>query len=103
MLSERYIKIIYKIIEHYGVEHQKKKVIEELKELIEEVEKDLAGHYNEKDMTLEYSDVVNMLIQLAIMNGLSVEKIKGGIEYKLLRQEERMENEIKRNIRRISD
>ena len=98
MLSERYIKIIYKIIGHYGVEHQKKKVIEELEELIDEVKKDLAGHYNEKDMTLEFSDVINMLIQLAIINGLSVEKIKGGIEYKLLRQEERMENESKTEL-----
>ena len=48
-------------------------------------------------MTLEYSDVLVVLIQLAIIKGLSVEKIKAGIEYKLERQKERMKNESKRN------
>lgn len=97
MLSDRYVKIIYKIIEHYGEEHQKRKVIEELQELIEEIEKDLEGNYNETDMTLEYSDALVVLIQLAIINNLSVEKIKAGIEYKLERQKERMKNESKNN------
>ena len=44
-------------------------------------------------MTLEYSDALVVLIQLAIIKGLSVEKIKAGIEYKLERQEKRMKNE----------
>ena len=103
MLSDRYIKIIYKIIEHYGEEHQKRKVIEELQELIEEIEKDLAGNYNETDMTLEYSDVLVVLIQLAIIKGLSVEKIKAGIEYKLERQEKRMNNEKNKDLNCMSD
>lgn len=95
MLSERYYKILTDIIKHYGIEHQKRKVIEELQELIDEVKKDLEGNYNETDMTLEFADVLVVLIELALMNELSVEKIKAGIEYKLERQKKRMEEDNK--------
>lgn len=54
-------------------------------------------------MTLEYSDVLVVLIQLAIIKGLSVEKIKAGIEYKLERQEKRMNNEKNKDLNCMSD
>lgn len=48
---------------------------------------------NEEEITLEISDVIIMLMQLMFIYGIDPDKVLGGIEYKLQRQKERMDNE----------
>ena len=67
-----YFKKAYeKIIEFYGVKHQKEKAIEELKELICEIEADAEGDYSEKQMVTEIADVLNMCDQLMIIYNIN--------------------------------
>lgn len=91
MLDEKYIKIIKEIINHYGKEKQVLQSIEEMSELTKELLKNInRNRENETEIILEMADVIIMIIQLIEIFGIDREKILGAIEYKLLRQEERM-------------
>lgn len=91
MLDEKYIKIIKEIINHYGKEKQVLQSIEEMSELTKELLKNInRNRENETEIILEMADVIIMIIQLIEIFGIDHEKILGAIEYKLLRQEERM-------------
>ena len=98
MLSEKYIKIIQDIINHYKKEDQVLQAVEEMSELTKELIKNINRNKdNEKEITLELADVQIMLMQIMIIYDIDPNKVLGGIEYKLLRQKERIENESKRN------
>jgi hypothetical protein len=59
---------IYKqVINHFGVEHQVKKAIEELEELQVELRLSLTGAGIEDNTKSEMADVYNMLEQLKII------------------------------------
>ena len=64
------------------------------KELIKNINR---NKDNKKEIILEISDVIIMLMQIMIIYDIDTDKVVGGIEYKLLRQKERIENENKRN------
>ena len=64
------------------------------KELIKNINR---NKENEAEITLEIADVIIMLMQIMIIYDIDPNKVLGGIEYKLLRQKERIENESKRN------
>ena len=92
MLDEKYIKIIKEIVSSYGKERQVLQSIEEMSELTKELLKNINRNKDNKtEITLEIADVIIMIIQLVDIYGIDREKILGAIEYKLLRQEERME------------
>ena len=94
MLEEKYIKIINEIINHYGKEKQVLQAIEELCELILALIKNINRNKdNETEIILEMADVTIMLSQLNIIYDIDPNKLLGAIEYKLLRQKERIENE----------
>lgn len=94
MLSEKYIKIINKIINKYGKKAQVLQTVEEMSELTKELIKNInRGKDNESEITLEIADVLIMIIQLVEIYNIDGDKILGAMEYKLLRQDERMENE----------
>ena len=98
MLYEKYINIISDIIEHYGSEKQVLQAVEEMSELTKELIKNInRNKENEAEITLEIADVIIMLMQIMIIYDIDPNKVLGGIEYKLLRQKERIENESKRN------
>lgn len=98
MLSERYIKIIQDIINHYKKEDQVLQAVEEMSELTKELIKNInRNKENEAEIILEIADVQIMLMQLIEIYKIDGNKLLGAIEYKLLRQKERMENESKRN------
>lgn len=100
MLSERYIKIIIDIINHYKKEDQVLQAVEEMSELTKELIKNINRNKdNEKEITLELADVQIMLMQLIEIYKIDGNKLLGAIEYKLLRQKERMENESNRFIK----
>ena len=94
MLDEKYIKIINKIINKYGKKAQVLQTVEEMSELTKELIKNInRGKDNESEITLEIADVLIMIIQLVEIYNIDGDKILGAMEYKLLRQDERMENE----------
>ncbi len=94
MLSEKYIKIIQDIINHYKKEDQVLQAVEEMSELTKELIKNINRNKdNEKEITLELADVQIMLMQLIEIYKIDGNKLLGAIEYKLLRQKERIENE----------
>lgn len=94
MLNEKYIKIINKIINKYGKKAQVLQTVEEMSELTKELIKNInRGKDNESEITLEIADVLIMIIQLVEIYNIDGDKILGAMEYKLLRQDERMENE----------
>ena len=94
MLDEKYIKIINKIINKYGKKAQVLQTVEEMSELTKELIKNInRGKDNESEITLEIADVLIMIMQLVEIYDIDGDKILGAMEYKLLRQDERMENE----------
>ena len=98
MLSEKNIKIIQDIINHYKKEDQVLQAVEEMSELTKELIKNInRNKENEAEITLEIADVIIMLMQIMIIYDIDPNKVLGGIEYKLLRQKERIKNESKRN------
>lgn len=94
MLSEKYIKIIQDIINHYKKEDQVLQTVEEMSELTKELIKNINRNKdNETEIILEIADVQIMLMQLIEIYKIDGNKLLGAIEYKLLRQKERIENE----------
>lgn len=94
MLAEKYIKIINKIINKYGKEAQVLQTIEEMSELTKELFKNInRGKDNESEITLEIADVLITIIQIIGIYNIDGNKILGAMEYKLLRQDERMDKD----------
>lgn len=99
MLSEKYIKIIQDIINHYKKEDQVLQAVEEMSELTKELIKNInRNKENEAEIILEIADVQIMLMQLIEIYKIDGNKLLGAMEYKLLRQKERMENESKTEL-----
>ena len=104
MLSDRYIKIIINIINQYGETSQVLQSIEEMSELTKELLKNInRNENNEKEIIQEIADVIIMITQLVMIYKIDVEKIYGAIEYKLERQEKRMNNEKNKDLNCMSD
>lgn len=88
--------ILKKIIKHYGNKKQVGQAMEEMAELIVELNKNInRGKDNINDIILEIADVQIMLAQLTIIYNIDPDKLLGAVEYKLLRTEERINNENK--------
>lgn len=99
MLSEKYIKIIQDIINHYKKEDQVLQAVEEMSELTKELIKNInRNKENEAEIILEIADVQIMLMQLIEIYKIDGNKFLGAMEYKLLRQKERIENESKTEL-----
>lgn len=81
---------IVKIATHYGLEHQKRKLVEEMAELTQDIMK-------EKDIVEELVDVEIVLEQLKFLlmgNDEVKEYYTNMREYKIERQLERMKKEV---------
>lgn len=93
MFEEKYIKIIKDIVNKYSKEEQVLQTIEEMAELTKELVKNInRNKENETEIILEVADVEIMLAQLILIYDIDPEKLQGAIEYKLLRQKERIDN-----------
>lgn len=94
MFEEKYIKIIKDIVNKYSKEEQVLQTVEEMSELTKELVKNInRNKENETEIILEIADVEIMLAQLILIYDIDPDKLQGAIEYKLLRQKERMEND----------
>ena len=98
MLEEKYIEIIQQILNKYDKNQQVLQTVEEMSELTKELIKNINRNKdNETEIILEIADVQIMLMQLIEIYKIDGNKFLGAMEYKLLRQKDRMENESKRN------
>ena len=93
MFEEKYIKIIQDIVNKYSKEEQVLQAIEEMSELTKELIKNInRNKQNETEIILEVADVEIMLAQLILIYDTDPEKLQVAIEYKLLRQKERIKS-----------
>ena len=93
MLEEKYQKIIVDILNRYGKEKQVLQAVEEMSELSKELVKNInRGEKNRTEIILEIADVTIMLAQLNYIYDIKQDEMLGAMEYKLLRQQERMAN-----------
>ena len=98
---------LLKIIKHYGVNHQQRKLQEEVFELNEAIIQAEEFHrfneryniFNKQNIKEEIADVLVMLEQFRLYYGIPVGNIKEVMEYKVKRQIERIKNESNRFIK----
>lgn len=88
---------ITKIADHYGIEHQLEKTLEEIRELKEEISNYLFDYKMELDQSVipiidEVADVKIMIAQLEYLLKIK-EDVDERIDFKLKRQLERMREE----------
>ena len=99
MLDKKYIELIQTIAKRYGKEKQVLQAVEEMAELQKELIKNINRNKdNKKEIILEIADVEIMLMQLVDIYNIEPNKLIGAIEYKLLRQKERIENDSKTKL-----
>lgn len=94
-MEEKYYEIIKEIAKKYGKDKQVLQTVEEMSELTKELIKNINRNTeNEKEIILEIADVQIMLCQISYLYKIDSDKLQGAIEYKLLRQKDRMDKEI---------
>lgn len=90
IISEENRKDISNILNKYGDQKQKEKIIEELDELKEQIEFDIKGSPDKEHIIEEAADVYIMLEHLKLIYKIPEDKIKDVVKYKLERQNNRM-------------
>ncbi len=86
--------VCHLIANHYGIANQMPIAIEEMSELTKEICKYIRGNDNLNDIVEEIADVQIMVEQLISLFGIE-SKVNEMIDYKMLRQMQRMEQESK--------
>lgn len=89
---------LQEIVNHYGADHQKDKLFEEMAELQKEVCKEKDGKGDIQHIAEELSDVYVMLQQLQIIYGITDEKVELEVQKKIERTLDRIEGEINDQI-----
>ena len=84
---------LQEIVNHYGADHQKDKLFEEMAELQKEVCKEKDGKGDIQHIAEELSDVYVMLQQLQIIYGITDEKVELEVQKKIERTLDRIEGE----------
>ena len=80
-------------VHHYGAEHQKKKAIEEMGELITAISREQDGRATTEQVITEIADVQIMMRQLALIYG--IDAVANEIDRKQRRLLHRMDKELK--------
>ena len=80
-------------VHHYGAEHQKKKAIEEMGELITAISREQDGRATTEQVITEIADVQIMMRQLALIYG--IDAVAKGIDRKQRRLLRRIDKELK--------
>lgn len=99
MLKKNYDKRPLEIINHYGIQHQKRIFsgeADELRDAIVEVElrdQDYICDRHEEMLIDEVADNLVMLLEFIQYYDLPIDKINNRVDFKLDRQKERMKNE----------
>ena len=80
-------------VHHYGAEHQKKKAIEEMGELITAISREQDGRATTEQVITEIADVQIMMRQLSLIYG--IDAVANEIDRKQRRLLRRMDKELK--------
>ena len=80
-------------VHHYGAEHQKKKAIEEMGELITAISREQDGRATTEQVITEIADVQIMMRQLTLIYG--IDAVVNEIDRKQRRLLRRMDKELK--------
>ena len=80
-------------VHHYGAEHQKKKAIEEMGELITAISREQDGRATTEQVITEIADVQIMMRQLALIYG--IDAVAKEIDRKQRRLLRRIDKELK--------
>ena len=80
-------------VHHYGAEHQKKKAIEEMGELITAISREQDGRATSEQVITEIADVQIMMRQLALIYG--IDAVANEIDRKQRRLLSRIDKELK--------
>lgn len=96
-MTDEQKKICLRAIDHFGVEHQKEKAVEELLELGTEIMHDLDGRAGTDAIHEELADVIIMCEQLRIIYGAA--NVDGWIDKKLQRLVTRIDDMIREEAR----
>lgn len=80
-------------VHHYGAEHQKKKAIEEMGELITAISREQDGRATTEQVITEIADVQIMMRQLALIYG--IDAVAEEIDRKQRRLLRRIDKELK--------
>lgn len=83
---------LLKIINHYGLEHQRGKLMEEYQELQDELYVYIK-HGDECDLLTEIADVMVLCLQFLFEYGYDEKELLEEMQYKVDRQISRMKNE----------
>lgn len=89
---------LQEIIDHYGADHQKDKLFEEMAELQKEVCKEKDGKGNIQHIAEEMADVNIMLQQMQLIYGITDEKVEMEAQKKIERTLDVIEGEINDQI-----
>ena len=84
---------ISEILKNYGDKEEKRKAIEEMSELSDEIFKDLLGELDRDHLIEEFADVIVTLNHITNIYNISEKEILEKIDYKINRQFNRMEEE----------
>lgn len=84
---------LQEIINHYGADHQKDKLFEEMAELQKEVCKEKDGKGDKQHIAEELADVSIMLQQMQIIYGITDEQIEQVVQQKIERTLDVIEGE----------
>lgn len=84
---------LQEIINHYGSDHQKDKLFEEIAELQKEVCKEKDGKGDIQHIAEELADVNIMLQQMQLIYGITDEQIENAVQDKIERTIDRIEGE----------
>ena len=81
------------IIEHYGIDHQQRKLVEEVFELNQAITLEQYGEDIREHIIEELADVTLLLNQIRYFYNITYDETQKVYEYKLNRTLNRMENE----------
>lgn len=99
MLKKNQDKRYLRIMEHYGPNHQQKKLAEEHFELqeaitiVEQREQDYLEEYHKCLLVDEIADNLVLLMEYIQYYDIDIDRVNERVEYKLDRQNRRIENE----------
>lgn len=89
---------LQEIVNHYGADHQKDKLFEEMAELQKEVCKEKDGKGDISHIAEELADVYVMLQQMQLIYGITDEKVEMEAQKKIERTLDVIEGEINDQI-----
>lgn len=96
-MTNQELPVLFRAIDTYGEENQKKKFLEELGELLVEISKNWTGEDNQDHLAEEIADLEIMLDQYKLMTG-TAHRVEWYRDQKLKRLDKRIDDYLEGNV-----